>query len=162
MTESDEFPYDPAADEYLAGALGMAARDFVEMFGSGWSTDAPILPAVDAEPSGGRNGWFEPWFVSGRPAQLMLRVDDPVAELAIPRGRWVYGTHGLGYEPIERRRVVPRERPDEAESVIREFLKRRRSGFRYCRYCRQITPPELRIASDCCMTCATIHQGVVY
>jgi len=45
--------------------------------------------------------------------------------------------------------------------MVGELLKRRRSGFRYCRYCRQVTPPELR-DGDSCMGCASRWEGVVY
>ena len=51
---------------------------------------------------------------------------------------------------------------DAARPVIAEALRRRRAQFRYCRYCRRLTPPEERLESDVCYGCGSDWRGVVY
>lgn len=46
--------------------------------------------------------------------------------------------------------------------VIRELLRKRRSSFAYCRFCRPLTPPEYRWELDVGMGCAARWRGVIY
>jgi hypothetical protein len=147
----------------LAARVMLATDEFIELFGTGWRRSAPHDYDYDADPSGGLSGLSEPWYVAGEPPQLMLRPHSDALDLAIPHGRWTRGTHGLAYEPDSQRTIWLRDWNSTVVSdVVAYLLKRRRRTFRYCRYCKRQTPPELRAEIDVCMGCAGSVLGVVY
>ena len=150
----------PSIEHELADQLGLDVTTFVETFGAGWS-EAEVMHDFDADPSGGWESPFGPWYVAGRPAQLMLRVSHETIELAVPQGEW-YGVASLTLRP---RHVVSLTRPfgsAACEAVVEDLLAVRRSSLSFCRYCRSLTPPEGRQAPDVCMGCASQWLGVVY
>ena len=152
-----------SSHEELATAFSLDVREFVELFGAGWRESSEPPHGHDADPAGGMPSLFRPWYMAGNPPQIMLRPHDQAFDLAVPDGRWTQGTHGLAYEPGSTRTVSFSEW-DRSQTVamIAGLLKKRRSTFRYCRYCRNLTPPELRTERDVCMGCAGVWQGVVF
>ncbi|HKG49574.1 MAG TPA: hypothetical protein VKB14_03990 [Actinomycetales bacterium] len=151
-------------DAELAAWFGVDLQQFIEVFGCGWRALDDEPHDWDADPTGGEEALFGPWYLSGEPPQLMFRrLDDDAYELAPPKGVWAGGTHGLTYRAVDRRslprRDFARAHPDR---VIKDILRRRRSQFRYCRYCRALTPPELLTGAAECMSCAATYHGVVF
>lgn len=159
MTEIDEA--DHTAE--LAGVLGLPASTFARTFGAQWhAAPGPTPHDFDSDPSGGLEAEVTPWFLGGSPPQLMARVFDHGIFLATPEGSWAGGTHTLVYRPAEQRYLAADELDTPTvEQLVRDLLRRRRSTFRYCRYCRRPTPPELRV-EDCCIECAGVWEGVVF
>ncbi len=107
----------PSIEHELADQLGLDVTAFVETFGAGWS-EAEVMHDFDADPSGGWESPFGPWYVAGRPAQLMLRVSHETIDLAVPHGEW-YGVASLTLRP---RHVVSLTRPAGSaacEAVVR-------------------------------------------
>ena len=148
------------AEKRLAQSLETDEMSFVETFGAGWR-EVPTVHDHDADPSGEFDDLYGPWYVSGDPAQLMMRVTLTDLEVATPRGRW------LGHQLV----LVPGETAtlsrtgwsaSETRGVVGQLLRKRRSSFSYCRYCRSLTPPELRTERDVCMDCASRWHGVIY
>lgn len=159
MNELDDT--DHTAD--LAAVLGLSAAEFARTFGADWrGSPGPTPHDFDADPSGALGADVTPWHVGGDPAQLMMRVFAHGVFLALPEGTWAGGTHDLRYWP-GRQQYIPRDEiaTAETETAVRDLLRRRRSTFRYCRYCRQPTPPELQ-TGDSCMGCASAWENVVY
>jgi hypothetical protein len=118
----------------------------------------------DAVPAGGDEGLSGPWYLAGEPPQLMVRgLGDDAYELGYPKGVWAGGTHALTYRAVDRRSLARfdfvRAHPD---LVIKDLLRRRRSQFRYCKYCRTLTPPEFLMDGVKCMSCAGTYHGVVF
>ncbi|GAA2147107.1 hypothetical protein GCM10009844_24000 [Nocardioides koreensis] len=157
----DEMAQDRTGE--LAEILGMPARDFAELFGAGWTeNDGPVWHDYDSDPSGGGGLPVTPWMIAGDPPQLMIRVFHHGVFLAQPEGEWRHGSHGLEYRPGLQRYLPSDEFGTRGPEMIGELLRRRRRTFRYCRFCRGLTPPELRIDKDVCMGCGTEWYGVVY
>lgn len=148
--------------EHLAATLGITVDDFVEAFGAGWH----LLPTTghdyDADPSDLGN-IFGDWYVAGEPFQITLRPRDEGAELGIPVGQWS-NSHTVHWQSHDRRTVYGHGTQilDAAPLVVADMLKRRRSKFRYCRYCRRFTAPEERLSADVCYGCGTQWQGIIY
>ena len=150
----------PSTEHELADQLGLDVTTFVETFGAGWS-EAEVLHDFDADPSGGWESPFGPWYVAGRPAQLMLRVSHETIDLAVPHGEW-YGVASLTLRPGH---VVSLTRPAGSAAcaaVVEDLLGERRSSLFFCRYCRSLTPPEYQHDPDVCMGCASQWLGIVY
>ena len=151
----------PASIEHeLADQLGLDVTAFVETFDAGWC-EAEVMHDFDADPSGGWESPFGPWYVAGRPAQLMLRVSHETIDLAVPHGEW-YGVASLTLRPGH---VVSLTRPASSAAcaaVIEDLLGERRSSLFFCRYCRSLTPPEYQHDPDVCMGCASQWLGIVY
>ncbi len=141
---------DATAESDLARQLGMAVRRFVELFGADWR---PV------DPYDGQHDRDETWYIAGDPPQLMLAVIAGGVILARPRGRWD-GVADLRWEPIDER-ALPHGAEDEAPTVVADLLRRRRSAFRYCPYCRDLTGPE-SWTEGACMGCAAKWLGVVF
>jgi len=165
MTSDDdqEFDFsDPTVTETLAQRLGVSVADFVEAFGAGWRPLPDEGHDFDSDPSGMGN-MFGPWFVAGEPFQLALRPNDCGVELGVPVGRWG-GSHTVHWQSHDRQTVYGTGQGllDAAPAVVAEVLKRRRSKFRYCRYCRCLTPPEERLEANICYGCGTKWHGMVY
>lgn len=153
---------EPSDTEVLARDLRLSVERFVEVFGAGWQPLPQERIDYDADPSG-MGELFGPWYMAGEPFQLALRPTDHGVELGVPVGQWA-GAHGLHWQ-VRDRRLVPgigEELVTEAPPAVAAVLKRRRSGFRYCRYCRRHVGPEERYAHDICFGCATDWLGVVY
>lgn len=94
--------------------------------------------------------------------EVLDHTEDMADTLAVPAGSWAGGTHDLVYQPAHQSYVSQFEvETPEVEQLVRSLLRRRRSGFRYCCYCRSPTPPELRVG-DSCMGCASAWEGVVF
>ena len=147
----------------LAAVLGVSPTTFARVFGAGWRV-APGPPPhdFDSDPSGGLEAQATPWHLGGAPAQLMVRVFGHGVFLAMPDGSFAGGTHDLRYWPLDQRYIAREEiETAETETAVRDLLRRRRASFRYCRYCRRPTPPEL-LTGDSCMGCAFAWDGVVY
>lgn len=144
------------AEAYLAQRLGMQLDEFVELFGAGWREAEPFRHQLLSG-----DDWGE-WYVAADPPQIMLALtaDDRV-RLARPRGVW-QGVAELSLQPVDER-TVPRglEATDEVRSIVADLLRRRRSTFRYCRYCRDLTPPEYW-EEGACMSCSERWLGVVH
>jgi hypothetical protein len=147
----------------LASVLGLSALAFARLFGTGWGEPpGHVTQDFDSEPPDGLKPEATPWFLSGESPQLMIRVFDHGVFLARPEGSSSAGTHDLVYRPADGRNFGLHELgAPEAKEHVRDLLRRRRSTFRYCRYCRRVTPAELRIG-DSCMECATAWEGIVY
>ncbi|GAB2855024.1 hypothetical protein GCM10027026_00810 [Myroides odoratimimus subsp. xuanwuensis] len=160
--DAGPMPPDPSITERLAQTLAVPVVDFVDAFGAGWLP----LPDEGANSDALPEEWgsaFGPWHVSGEPYQLTLRTLDDGVELGVPVGSWG-GSHGLRWESSDRRTVngMGPEFVDAARPVIAALLKRRRARFRYCRYCRRLTPPEERLEVDVCYGCGSTWRGVIY
>ena len=151
-------------DAELAAWFGVELMEFIEVFGCGWRPLADQPHDWDADPTGGEELLSGPWYLSGEPPQLMLRrLHDDAYELGSPKGLWAGGSHGLTYRAVDRR-VLPRVdfvrvHPD---LVVKDILRRRRSRFRCCKYCRALIPPEFLMHGGECMSCATTYHGVVF
>ena len=148
---------EPTATEHLAEATGLSLHDFREVFGDGWFLLEEQGTDYDGDPTG--SGWvFGPWYAAGSPVQLMLRpLEQGRVELGVPSPR---GRGAMVFWAVSDR-VELAGGPSLLESapgVVTDLLRRRRSTFRYCRYCRSLTPPEGRVAADVCAACA----GVVF
>ncbi len=145
-------------DTVLAEEAAMAPADFSRWFGAGWRA-APLTGLLPWSP----DRTTTPWCLSGAPVQLMLRAGQGIVEVAIPAGVWEHGTHGLVWLPHEIETVDVRAADEEVVvAAVTRLLRRRRAGFRYCRYCRDLTPPEQRFEPDVCMACASRWLGVAY
>jgi len=153
---------DPSVTENLALTLGLPLADFVDVFGAGWSPLPDDGSNRDADPE----GWGSAdghWYVSGEPYQLALRAQDGRVELGVPVGRFA-GSHELQWEAHDRATVdgLGPELLEAAPPLVAALLKRRRARFRYCRYCRGLTPPEGRFEADVCYGCASTWRGVIF
>jgi hypothetical protein len=150
--------------EQLAEAVGLPVTNFVEVFGAPWRPYEERFVDYDADPSGSGN-LFGSWYLAGDPVQLMLRPLEPgEVELAVPVARGGGATQDHVWMPAAERLTLdagPRLL-ETAPPVVAALLKRRRSGFRYCRYCRSLTPPEERYAPDVCYGCAGAWLDIVY
>ncbi len=160
MTSELEEPQDRTRE--LALRMGMSALELAELFGVGWVENVvPVDHAVETDPYDGADFPLTPWMIAGEPPQLMMRVLDHGVFLAEPRGRWL-GVHPLEYEPSRRQFVSYHELATQGRTVASELVRRRRRRFRYCRFCRRSTPPELRDFPDTCMGCAEAWLGLVH
>jgi hypothetical protein len=151
-----------ATTETLAMTLRLSLEDFVETFGAGWQALPNGRSDLDAEPDEMQDT-FGPWWVAGEPVQLAMRPRVDGVELGLPVGEW-NGPHTLRWR-VRDRRVICGTGPqllDDAAVAVKDILRRRRSTFRYCRYCRQLTPSEGRLSADVCYSCGTEWQGVIY
>lgn len=151
---------DPREDTaFLAEQSGLPVDVFAEAFGAGWQPMLDMPVDDDAEPE--RMGdSFGGWFVAGDPFQICLRPADGGVELGMPVGRRI--GHQMMWQ-VHRREYVPTVDGGEAgKEALARLLKARRSSFRYCRYCRRVTPPEGRTEVDVCHGCASVWQGAVY
>ena len=161
----DEDPGEPGgtATRALAKQIGLPVEEFVDVFGAGWQPLPNAEIDFDADPFG-EGHIFGPWYIAGDPFQLMLRVRPEIeaVELARPKGSWA--GHRLVWRPDTDSELVPLTGPwqETAGQVVKTLLRRRRTSFRYCRYCRELTPPEHRLDADLCQGCATIWHGVIY
>src|SRR4051794_4898046 len=153
---------DPSIAEMLAEGLDLTVEQFVEVFGSGWRPLPDVRTNLDSDPEGWGNV-LGPWYVTGKPFQLTLRPQPGLVELGVPVGKWA-GSHGLYWESHDRREVRGSglELLERAQPVVADLLKRRRSKFRYCRYCLTLVPPEERLEPTVCYGCATTWRGVIY
>lgn len=147
----------------LAATLGVPVEEFAAAFGARWRVSlSPPDHDFDADPSGGLGFPVTPWHLGGDPVQLMVRVFSHGLYVARPEGRWAAGTHDLVHDPHDQEYVAAGEiGSDHTEEVVRRILRRRRTTFRYCRYCLEPHGPEYRVG-DTCMACATAWQGMVY
>lgn len=146
----------------LAKTLGLSDLAFADLFGANWrAAPGPQWHDYDSDPSGGEGIPATPWMLAGDPPHLMVRVFHHGVFLAVPEGDWSGGSHGLIYRPGEERYLSKREF-EHATAHVAQMLCIRREEFRYCRYCREHTPPELRRQDDVCMGCATAWRGLVY
>ncbi|MBW9208630.1 hypothetical protein KV100_03110 [Mumia sp. zg.B21] len=145
---------DDDATAVLARELKLPRDEFIELFGNEWAEHEATFQDCDDAPSGDLENRFDPWYVAGKPIQLMLRVNGDLIDLAVPRPRW-FG-HRLEVMP-ERRETIRRRGwdPELVADVVKNLLRRRRSSFRYCRYCFGLTPPEHLFKRDTCMGCAS-------
>ena len=147
---------EPTVSEWLARTVGLSPEDFREVFGDGWQELHHQFHDYDADPSG--EGFIlGPWYVAGVPTQLMLRPRGDRLEIGVvsPRGR------GSVVSVLPSRVVRLPVGPsllETAPPVVADALQRRRSTFRWCRYCRSLTTPEERARPDVCAPCA----GVVW
>jgi hypothetical protein len=159
---AQQFP-DPSVTERLAHAVGLSLTEFVETFGASWTVAEESGTDFDADPSGSGN-LFGRWYLTGEPVQLMLCPSGSEVELAVPVGRGGGGGWRRVWQPAAQRTWLPagQQLLWTAPAVVADFLRRRRSSFRYCRYCRVLTPPEDRLESDVCYGCGGAWRGVVY
>ena len=148
------------AEGYLAEQLGTDPASFVEVFGAGWRV-MPTMHDYDADPSGTFDSLYGPWCVSGEPPQLMMRVTHDEVQLAVPRRRSMGFLFTL--VPGETHRLGLQEwaAPETGELVAR-LVRKRRSSFAYCRYCRSLIGPESRHDRNLCTACASRWLRVVY
>lgn len=143
--------------EHLASALGIPTPEFIGIFGLGWTELDSSRPTDER----GHLDTLTAWCISGTPAQLMMRVTRDGAELAIPKGHW--SSHQLELVAASNVLVPTIEIFDSSTTLlVAELLKKRRSTFRYCRYCRTLTPPEGRASSDSCFGCESQVHHVIY
>jgi hypothetical protein len=161
VSDDQDLP-DRAVTEYLAQTLDLSVEEFVQAFGAGWQPLPDDGVNLDSDPSGMGN-IFGPWYVTGEPFQMTLRPRGDRVELGVPVGQWT-GSHRVSWESHDRH-TLDGTGPDllqAAPPVVANLLKRRRSKFRYCRYCRQLTAPEQRSERDVCYGCSSTWQGVIY
>lgn len=153
--DDEDWPRDTTQE--LADRVGLPIEEFLEVFGGGWRLREAA--GWSERPDAG-----EPWHLAGEPPQLALRASyDGAVELGMPDGEWE-GTCGLGWV-VHDRQVIhadPLDLPEQAAPVVARLLKRRRSRFRYCRYCRTLMAPEHRFGDGLCQGCAGRWLGVVY
>lgn len=157
---SEEDPAAWDATGSFADELGVTVAEFVEALGAGWR----LLPRehtyeILVHELGRRVG---AWFVAGDPFQLALRLDGGGVGLGVPVARWAGHQPAWGVEHLHTLAGTGPELLVAAPPVVARLLERRRSSFRYCRYCRSLTPPESRSERDVCMSCASRWLGVVY
>jgi hypothetical protein len=154
-------PRVPSSTRVLAEKLALPLREFVTTFGAGWQ----MLPShgidFDADPTGSGD-IFGPWYVAGNPYQLALRPHDNGVEVGLPLAEWS-APGSLRWQVHDRQHVAGG--PDYAAAAgtaIAAMLAKRRRAFRYCRYCRNSTPPEGLLNPDTCYGCGTDWLGIVY
>ena len=138
----------------FASQLDLPADEFIEIFGLDWR---PLGRAGSLEQDQ-EDLWKGPWFVSGDPAQLLMRESWDGVELAMPRGQWQPPNH---LATIPTNAVVVRRDTASTpvtQALVADMLKRRRAGFRYCRFCHDHVPPERRERPDCCYGCAEVME----
>lgn len=155
----------PWTTDELASALGWEPKAFADVFGGAWrlAESTPVFHDYDADPSGGGGLPRGSWHVLGSTPQLMLRVSPwNGVFLARPEGFWAHGTFGLEYRAVDENYLSHDRLETEAAGVVRRLVAARRRTFRYCRYCVEQVPPELRAEADVCMGCASAWLGVVY
>ena len=158
----DVEPQQDRGDE-LAETLGVPVLEFAELFGADWiENEGPVSHDYDSDPSGGEGWDVTPWMISGAPPQLMIRVFAHGVFLAVPAAAWRDIGHGLEYRAGRPQYLSVADLSTDGPSLVAKLLRRRRSSFRYCCFCRRSTPPETRFADDVCMACATGWYGVVY
>jgi len=119
------------AEPHVAQRPGMEVDRFGELFGAGWR---PV------EPFAQRGLFDETWYVAGEPPQLALALAAqclPPRASARARG-CRHDVAELRLEPMDER-TLPHGADDEAHSLVADLLRRRRSTFRYCPYCRGLT-----------------------
>ncbi|KHL18313.1 hypothetical protein CLV56_3249 [Mumia flava] len=155
--QGELFPLDQTAD--LAGQLAIGHRDFIEIFGTGWTEVDERFHDFDADPAGGLESPFGSWFVTGTPPQLMLRINGDSLDLAAAQPRWEGHTLAIRPGPYESMGRSTWD-ADSLGEVVTRLLRRRRNAFRYCRYCHDLTPPENAFERDVCMGCASAVLGV--
>lgn len=142
----------------LADHVGLTVEEFIELFGLEWVANPnPSTRSgddlVENDPLG--------WFTQGDPVQIMMRAAHEGLELARPHGRWET-SYQLAIVPDDVVRVgLVDGWTDRAEHHVSAILRRRRSTFRYCRYCRNITPPEQRDGRDYCYPCSETIRSVI-
>lgn len=140
--------------EALAATLMMEPGEFARLFGAEWRPVPLFWVGGDVDVLAG------PWWVGGDPPQLMLRAEDRGVSVAKPVGFW--SGHELGYRPVDPQFVGLADlRAPETAALLRRLVLSRRRGFRWCRYCRRPTPPELRV-DEVCMGCASTWDGIVF
>ncbi|GLY19893.1 hypothetical protein Kisp01_69070 [Kineosporia sp. NBRC 101677] len=140
-------------EDVLAARLRISRDLFLDVFGAGWAKQEQQNRDWPFQPD------RQPWYVAGTPAQLMLQIDDGIATVARPVGRW-QGVAELVYEPTGS--VVLAGDPEADRKVIAGLLAARRSSFRYCPLCREQTPPELRDGGLECMSCGERWRGILH
>lgn len=142
----------------LSELLRIEVTELVELIGGYWyrCPDPEYDRIGDLRPLRDR-------FIAGRPPQVMIEVEYDI-QVAVPEGAW-YGVADLFFRPktvvATFDRFAPLDR-DLLRDAVRRAEKQRRAGFRFCRYCRQITGREYRLGDDTCMSCASRYHGIVY
>jgi len=140
------------ADESIAAQVGMPLVEFWHLAGRDWQrVDVPLGEVErEVEDVG--------WYATGDPVQAMIGLLHGSSDVLVsrPEGRWRYGLVYVPASPV----VV--EDLTELRTAIDAVCTARRRTFRWCRYCRQPTPPEYRHEGDICMGCAESVLGVVH
>lgn len=154
--EMDDEDWRSDTTQELADRVSMPIEEFLEVFGGGWRLR-------EATGWSEREDAGEPWHLAGEPPQLALRASYDGVELGMPAGEWE-GACGLGWT-VQDQQLIHADAldlPEQAAPIVARLLKRRRSGFRYCRYCREIMAPERSFGDGLCQGCAGRWLGVVY
>ena len=154
----------PSPDEMFAQHLGVTFEEFIEVFGLGWQ-EVAVPPHFLLDPmdfDGLVDDDHGTWHITGEPPQLMMRVAGRGIEVAVPRGEW-RSPNALVLVPVNIAALADTCVLDASTPhVLNELLRKRRSTFRYCRYCRSLTPPEMREARNVCYPCAEMLHPRVY
>ncbi|GAB3283111.1 hypothetical protein GCM10027456_77510 [Kineosporia babensis] len=140
-------------EDALAAQLSIDRDQFLDVYGAAWEVlEQPLDPGdIDQDDS-------KPWYVAGRPLQLMLQIDGPRALIARPVGRW-QGVYPLVYGPADAKEISGDPATDK--QMVAALLKARRATFRFCSLRRSQNAPEWMTGSTC-MGCASQWLGVVY
>ena len=146
---------DEDATAEVASVLGLDVATLVALVGGPWSRVPHPSENLLSDAS------HDDWWMAGDPVQLMLtRESSGDVLLAVPRARWQ--GWDCAYEPGRTLRLYLDSDPAAVQRAVAEALRLRRSTFRYCRYCRGLTPPEYRDEPDVCMGCSERWLGAVH
>jgi len=141
-------------DVELSRSLGCSLAILYEAAGRGWS--ALPEPQADADMRLTERSWY----VCGEPIQAMIGVTGPDEPIFVARPQGVWRSWMLSIEPDGPHEVA--ETVTDLPVLLAQVAASRRRSFRWCRYCRNLTPSEHRTERDVCSDCATVVQGAVF
>jgi hypothetical protein len=93
----------------------------------------------------------------------VIVVTPEAFELRLPTTEWTGGAYGpAASSRLWRRRKADSLSDEELSQLIDQCNAARKRQFRACRYCKKRFPPEHRIYSNVCHSCAERNEGVVF
>jgi hypothetical protein len=93
---------------------------------------------------------------------IVILVTPESIELRLPTVEWTMGAYGPAASSRFWKHIESKTTDEELENLLEEALKKRRSEFKDCQYCRNSFPPEHRHSEDVCHGCAEKYLGVVH
>lgn len=151
----DDGGHELAPVRLIAGLLGVDFGQVASAIGIGWQEIAIGEASGDGS-----------WFYSGRPPQVLIRVEGQTAFVAGPRVQWQGVSHALPTTtaPVAVPLVDSADLQRLADIVDAQARAERRR-FSYCPYCRAFRAADFGAFADnqfggC--TCSYRVEGIVY